>query len=70
MDPDSTQSAQNESTESKLQSESSAKKVKNEKLRALLAGLDLAPDQTTDDLTKPSNRDSEILRDVPPHHGG
>ena len=70
MNPDSTHSEQNESTESKLQSESTAKKAKNEKLRALLAGLDLAPDQTTDDLTKPLNRDSEILRDVPPHHGG
>ena len=44
-------------------------KAKNQKLRALLDGLDLTPEQTKDDISKPSNRDSEILRDVPPHHG-
>lgn len=43
-------------------------KTKNQKLRALLDGLDLTPEQTKDDISKPSNRDSEILRDVPPHH--
>ena len=46
-----------------------ALKAKNQKLRALLDGLDLTPEQTKDDISKPSNRDSEILRDVPPHHG-
>lgn len=46
-----------------------ALKSKNQKLRALLDGLDLTPEQTKDDISKPSNRDSEILRDVPPHHG-
>ena len=40
----------------------------NQKLRALLDGLDLTPDQTKDDQAKPVSRDSEILRDVPPHH--
>jgi hypothetical protein len=45
-----------------------ALKSKNQKLRALLDGLDLTPEQTKDDISKPSNRDSEILRDVPPHH--
>ena len=44
-------------------------KEKNQKLRALLDGLDLTPEQTKDDIPKSSNRDSEILRDVPPHHG-
>lgn len=51
-----------------------AKKVKNEKLRALLDGLDLTPEQTKDDIeikssATESNRDREILGDVPPHHG-
>ncbi len=46
-----------------------ALKSKNQKLRALLDGLDLTPEQTKEDISKPSNRDSEILRDVPPHHG-
>lgn len=51
-----------------------AKKVKNEKLRALLDGLDLTPEQTKDDIeikssSTDSNRDREILGDVPPHHG-
>jgi hypothetical protein len=41
----------------------------NKKLRALLDGLDLTPEQTKDDQAKPVSRDSEILRDVPPHHG-
>lgn len=50
------------------------KKVKNEKLRALLDGLDLTPEQTKDDIeikssATESNRDREILGDVPPHHG-
>ncbi len=44
-------------------------KAKNEKLRALLDGLELTPEQTKDDVAKPSNRDTEILGDVPPHHG-
>ena len=29
----------------------------------------LTPEQTKDDQAKPVSRDSEILRDVPPHHG-
>lgn len=44
-------------------------RAKNEKLRALLDGLDLTPEQTKDDIASPRNRDSEIMRDVPPHHG-
>ena len=44
-------------------------KTSNLKLRALLDGLDLTPEQTKDDIAKSSNRDSEIIADVPPHHG-
>ncbi len=44
-------------------------KTRNLKLRALLDGLDLTPEQTKDDIAKSSNRDSEIIADVPPHHG-
>jgi len=44
-------------------------KVKNKKLKDLLDDLDLTPEQTRDDISKLSNRDSEILGDVPPHHG-
>ena len=43
--------------------------ARNQKLRALLDDLDLTPEQTKDDQAKPVSRDSEILRDVPPHHG-
>lgn len=39
------------------------------KLRALLDGVELAPSQTSDDIAPKVNRDSELLRDVPPHHG-
>lgn len=41
-----------------------------QKLRALLDGVDLAPEQTSDDIAPKSNRDRELLEDVPPHHGG
>jgi len=39
------------------------------KLRALLDGVELTPEQTSDDVAPPSNRDRELLEDVPPHHG-
>jgi hypothetical protein len=39
------------------------------KLRALLDGIELTPEQTSDDVAPPSNRDRELLEDVPPHHG-
>ena len=38
-------------------------------LRALLDGVELTPEQTSDDVAPPSNRDRELLEDVPPHHG-
>jgi hypothetical protein len=44
-------------------------KVKNEKLKDLLADLDLTPEQTRDDIAISDSRDNEILRDIPPHHG-
>ena len=43
-----------------------------QKLRALLDQTSLTPDQTSDDIAPPENkvtRDSELKRDVPPHHG-
>jgi hypothetical protein len=58
-----------ESEATRSEDTADALKSKNQKLRALLDGLDLTPEQTKDDISKPSNRDSEILRDVPPHHG-
>lgn len=39
------------------------------KLRALLDVIELTPEQTSDDVAPPSNRDRELLEDVPPHHG-
>ncbi len=39
------------------------------KLRALLDGVELTREQTSDDVAPPSNRDRELLEDVPPHHG-
>lgn len=40
-----------------------------ERLRKLLADLELTPEQTRDDIAPASSRDQEILDDVPPHHG-
>jgi hypothetical protein len=39
------------------------------RLRALLDGVELLPEQTSDDVAPPTNRDREMLEDVPPHHG-
>ncbi len=39
------------------------------RLRALLDDVELTPEQTSDDVMPPSNRDREFLEDVPPHHG-
>lgn len=39
------------------------------RLRALLDGVELTPEQTRDDIAPPTNRDRELLEDVPPHHG-
>ena len=39
------------------------------RLRALLDEVELTPEQTSDDVAPPSNRDRELLEDVPPHHG-
>lgn len=57
------------SDDAKSEDTADALKAKNEKLRALLDGLELTPEQTKDDIAPSTNRDSEILRDVPPHHG-
>lgn len=42
------------------------------RLRALLDGTQLTPEQTSDDIAPPENResrDSQLRADVPPHHG-
>jgi hypothetical protein len=46
-----------------------AKAQSSAKLRALLDGVELTPEQTSDDVIPPINRDRELLEDVPPHHG-
>ena len=43
---------------------------RRKRLRAALDGVDLTPEQTQDDKPEPEDsRDSQILREVPPHHG-
>ncbi|MDP4896073.1 MAG: hypothetical protein NWQ60_02755 [Candidatus Nanopelagicales bacterium] len=39
------------------------------RLRALLDDVELTPEQTSDDTVPKSNRDRELIDDVPPHHG-
>ena len=46
-----------------------AKAQSSAKLRALLDGVELTPEQTSDDVAPQANRDRELLEDVPPHHG-
>jgi hypothetical protein len=48
---------------------SDSKSQSSARLRALLAGVELTPEQTSDDVAPPTNRDRELLEDVPPHHG-
>jgi hypothetical protein len=46
-----------------------AKTQSSARLRELLDEVELTPEQTSDDVAPPSNRDRELLEDVPPHHG-
>ena len=39
-----------------------------QRLRDALSAVDLTPEQTSDDIVRPTSRDAEIRRDVPPHH--
>lgn len=42
------------------------------RLRAALDGVELLPDETSDDRPEPTandGRDAELKRNVPPHHG-
>ena len=39
------------------------------RLRALLDDVELTPEQTSDDIAPKTNRDRELIDDVPPHHG-
>ena len=50
-------------------SDSDKKAQSAKRLRALLADVELAPEQTSDDIAPPTNRDQELIADVPPHHG-
>ena len=40
-----------------------------ERLRKVLADLELTPEQTRDDIAIRVSRDQELMDDVPPHHG-
>jgi hypothetical protein len=57
------------STPNNPQESADAKAQSSAKLRALLDGVELTPEQTSDDVAPPTNRDRELLEDVPPHHG-
>jgi hypothetical protein len=46
-----------------------AKAKSSARLRELLDEVELTPEQTSDDVAPASNRDRELLEDVPPHHG-
>jgi hypothetical protein len=57
------------STPENLDENLDAKALSSARLRALLDDVELTPEQTSDDVAPPSNRDRELLEDVPPHHG-
>jgi hypothetical protein len=57
------------STPENLDENLDAKAMSSARLRALLEDVELTPEQTSDDVAPPSNRDRELLEDVPPHHG-
>jgi hypothetical protein len=57
------------STPKNLDENLDAKAMSSARLRALLDDVELTPEQTSDDVAPPSNRDRELLEDVPPHHG-
>ena len=38
------------------------------KLRSALDGLELTPEQTSDDRVDNQSQDEQLLNDVPPHH--
>jgi len=49
--------------------ESDQKVQSAKRLRALLDDVELTPEQTSDDIAPKTNRDRELIDDVPPHHG-
>ena len=57
------------STPENLDENLDAKAMSSARVRALLDDVELTPEQTRDDVAPPSNRDRELLEDVPPHHG-
>lgn len=56
-------------SERQEQSSTDELKAQNKKLRSLIDGLDLTPEETRDDILVQVNRDVEILQNKPPHHG-
>ena len=65
----SEQPGQGEESEPKPVVENASSADSQERLRKVLADLELTPEQTRDDIAIRSSRDQELLDDVPPHHG-
>ena len=57
------------STPRDTSSDSDQKAQSAKRLRALLDDVELTPEQTSDDIAPKTNRDRELIDDVPPHHG-
>jgi len=57
------------STPGDTSAESDQKAQSAKRLRALLDDVELTPEQTNDDVAPKTNRDRELIDDVPPHHG-
>jgi hypothetical protein len=57
------------STPGDTSAESDQKAQSAKRLRALLDDVELTPEQTSDDIAPKTNRDRELIDDVPPHHG-
>ena len=57
------------STPGDTSAESDQKEQSAKRLRALLDDVELTPEQTSDDIAPKTNRDRELIDDVPPHHG-
>ena len=70
-EPAAAESSEERARHTSLASDAAAPSVaaSAERLAALLAGLDLASDDTADPAApRPSNNDEALRREVPPHH--
>lgn len=56
------------STPGDTSADSDQKAQSAKRLRALLDDVELTPEQTSDDVIPKTNRDRELIDDVPPHH--